>query len=122
MIDHKKKMADISHTVSQLQQLVIDERKRRMDMEHKLSSAQDKIGTAERQTRDLTLKDQQLTSEVASWTVAYNTQIATAAQTNPVASGSGVSNTTQTMLQVSMTVPISFMMTTPLNIPQGPLP
>ena len=115
-------MTDISHTMAQLQQLVIDERKRWMDMEHKLSSAQDKIGIAGHQTRDLTSKNKQLTSEVESWTAAYNTQTASAMQTNLVASGSGVSNTTQTMPQVSMTVPLSLMMTTPLNVPQGPLP
>ena len=73
MTAHEKKMADICHTVSQLQQLVIDERKRRMDMEHKFSSVQDKIGAVERQTCDLTSKNRQLTSEVASWTATYNT-------------------------------------------------
>ena len=38
MTEYEKKMTDISHTVSQLQQLVIEECKRRMTMESQLSS------------------------------------------------------------------------------------
>ena len=44
MTEYEKKMTDISHTVAQLQQLVIDERKRWMTMESQLLSVQDKIG------------------------------------------------------------------------------
>ena len=60
-------MTDISQIVVQLQQLVIDEHKRWMNMESQLSLAQDKIGAAEWQSRDLSMKNQQLASEVASW-------------------------------------------------------
>ena len=42
-------------------------------------------------------------------------------QPNPIASGSGVSSTAQTMPQVSMTVPISSVMTIPLSPSQEPL-
>ena len=45
-----------------------------MSMESQLSSAQDKIGATERQSRDLMMKNQQLTSEVASWQTAFSTQ------------------------------------------------
>ena len=61
-----------------------------------------------------------LETEVASWTTAYNEQMMS--QSNPIGSGSGVSSNTQMMPQVSMTVPISFVMTIPLSPPQGPLP
>ena len=88
MTDYEKKMTDISHTVAQLQQLVIDEQKRQITMEPQLSSAQDKIGAAERQRRDLALKNQQLTSEVASWQTAFDTQVMS--QPIPVASSSTV--------------------------------
>ena len=88
MTEYEKKMIDISHTMAQLQQLVIDERKRRMTLESQLSSAQDKIGATEWQRRDLAMKNQQLVSEVASWQTAFNTQVTS--QTNPVASSSAV--------------------------------
>ena len=53
-------------------------------MESQLSSAQDKIGAAERQSRDLTSKNQQLASEVESWWTAFQKQLAS--QTNPIGS------------------------------------
>ena len=91
-----------------------------MNMEHQLSAAQDKIGAAERRRTALESKNKQLETEVASWTTAYNEQMMS--QSNPIASGSGVSSTAQTISQVSMTAPISSMMTMPLSPPQGPLP
>ena len=118
-------MSDISQKVASLQQLVIDERKRRMTMESQLSSAQDKIGAAEQQSRDLTMKNQQLTSEVASWQTAFNTQ--QMAQSIPVASSStipqmqpGLQPQMQPALQPQMQEPQKL----PLNIqteshPQG---
>ena len=69
--EYEKKMTDISHTVAQLQQLVINEQKRRMTMESQLSLAQDKIGAVERQSHDLSMKNQQLASEVASWQTTF---------------------------------------------------
>ena len=86
MTKYEKKMTDISHTVSQLQRLVIEERKKRITMESQLSSAQDKIGAAKRQRHDLEMKNQQLVSEVASWQTAFNMQLKS--QTNLVASSS----------------------------------
>ena len=91
-----------------------------MSMENQLSAAQDKIGAIERRSTILESKNKQLETEVASSTTAYNEQLTS--QSNPIASGSGVSSTVQTMPQVSMTVSISSMMTMPLSPPQGPLP
>ena len=113
-------MKEVESTVSQLQQLVIDEQKRRMSMENQLSAAQDKIGAAERKSTMLESKNKQLETKVASWTTAYNEQMMS--QSNPIASGSGVSNTVQMISQALRTVPISSMMTMPLSPPQGPLP
>ena len=113
--DYEKKMTDISHTVAQLQQLVIEERKRRMTMESQLSSAQDKIGAAERQSRDLSMKNQQLASEVASWQTAFNTQVTS--QPIPVASSS-----TMPQMQPATQPQMPRPQTIPLQSPQGPLP
>ena len=66
------------------------------------------------------LQNKQLETEVASWTTAYNEQLTS--QSNPIASGTDVSSIVQTVPQVSMTAPISSMMTMPLSPPQGPLP
>ena len=92
--DYEKKMTDISSTVAQLQQLVIDERKNRIKLESQLSSAQDKIGSTERQSRDLILENQKLASEVASWQTAVNLQMTS--QPPPVASGSTVAQSQPT--------------------------
>ena len=117
MTEYEKQMSDISQKVVSLQQLVIDERKRRMTMESQLSSAQDKIGAAEWQSRDLTMKNQQLTSEVASWKTAFNMQ--QMAQSIPVASSSTIPQM-QPALQPQMQGPQKL----PLNVqteshPQG---
>ena len=120
MVAYKAKMKEVESTVSQLQQLVIDEQKKHMNMEHQLSTAQDKIGAVERRSTTLESKNKQLETEVASWTTAYKEQMMS--QSNPIMSDSGVSSTTQKMPQVSMTVPISSVMTIPLSPPQGPLP
>ena len=113
--EYEKKMTDVSQTVAQLQQLVIDERKRRMKMESQLSSAQDKIGAVERQSRDLSMKNQQLASEVASWQTAFNTQVTS--QQIPVASSSTVPQTQPTM-QTQIPGPQALI----LQSSQGPLP
>ena len=55
-------------------------------MEHQLSFAQDQVRTAEQQRNELASKNRQLESEVASWTTAYKTQLAS--QTNPTGSSS----------------------------------
>ena len=117
MTEYEKQMSDISQKVASLQQLVINEWKRRMTMESQLSSAQDKIGAAERQSRDLTMKNQQLTSEVASWQTAFNTQ--QMARSIPVASSSTIPQM-QPALQPQMQGPQKL----PLNVqteshPQG---
>ena len=64
-------------------------------MESQLSSAQDKIGAAERQSRGLSMKNQQLASEVAGWQTAFNTQVTS--QPIPVASSSTVPQMQPTM-------------------------
>ena len=92
--DYEKKMTDISSTVAQLQQLVIDERKNRIKLESQLSSAQDKIGSTERQSRELIMENQKLASEVASWQTAVNLQMTS--QPLPVASGSTVAQSQTT--------------------------
>ena len=84
-------------------------------MESQLSLVQDKIGAAERQRRDLALKNQQLTSEVASWQTAFNTQVTS--QSNPVVSSSTVPQT-QPAMQPQMPGPQTIL----LQSPQGPLP
>ena len=83
-------MKEVESTVSQLQQLVIDERKRRMSMENQLSVVQDKIGAAELKSTVLESKNKQLETEVAT---IYNEQMMS--QSNPIASGSGVSSSVQ---------------------------
>ena len=84
-------------------------------MESQLSSAQDKIGAAERQSRDLSMKNQQLASEVASWQIAFNTQVTS--QPIPVASSSTVPQ-----MQPAMPPQMPGPQTLPLQRPQGPLP
>ena len=113
--DYEKKMTDISQTVAQLQQLVIDERKNRIRMESQLSSAQDKIGFAERQSRDLLLENQQLASEVASWQTACNLQMKS--QPHPAASSSTVPQS-----QVTKQPQAPRPQRSNIPGPQGPLP
>ena len=84
-------------------------------MESQLSSAQDKIGAAKRQRRDLTMKNQQLASKVASWQTAFNMQVTS--QPIPIANSSTVPQT-----QPAMEPQMSGPQTIPLQRPQGPLP
>ena len=100
--DYEKKMTDISSTVAQLQQLVIDERKNRIKLESQLSSAQDKIGSAERQSRELLMENQKLASEVGSWQTAGNIQMPS--QLFPAASGSTVAQSQTTRQPLSRAV------------------
>ena len=86
MTEYEAKLATMSQTLSQLQQLIIDEWKKYIDMESQLFAAQDKIGAAERQRNVLATKNQQLESEVVSWIAAFNKQ--TALQKNPTGSSS----------------------------------
>ena len=82
-----------------------------MMMESQLSSAQEKIGAAERQRRDLAIKNQQLVSEVASWQTAFNTQLTS--QTNPIASSSTVPQVQpamQTQTSVPQMIPLQWQM------------
>ena len=85
---YETKFGEIQHTVDQLQQLVINERNNRMKMETQLSAGQDKIGDAERRTKLLEEKNENLQKELDSWNeettpeYTYNLQ--------SVASGSGL--------------------------------
>ena len=88
-------------------------------MESQLSSAQDKIGAAERQRRDLALKNQQLNSEVASWQTAFNTQVTS--QLNPVASSSTVPQT-QSAMQPQMSGPQTLPLQWQTEIRPPPVP
>ena len=79
--------------MDQLQQLVISERKKRIQMESQLSTAQDKIGAAERRTKLLEQKNENLQKELDSWNEDTTPDFTSNLQS--VASGSGTGNRLQ---------------------------
>ena len=85
---YETRLGEIQHTVDQLQQLVIDERKNRIKMESQLSTAQDKIGAAERRTKLLEQKNENLQKELDSWNEDRPPEFTSNLQS--VASGSGL--------------------------------
>ena len=85
---YETRLGEIQHTVDQLQQLVIDERKNRIKMESQLSTAQDKIGAAERRTKLLEQKNENLQKELDSWNEDTPPEFTSNLQS--VASGSGL--------------------------------
>ena len=85
---YETRLGEIQHTVDQLQQLVINERKDRMKMESQLSAAQDKIGAAERRTKLLEEKNENLQKELNSWNEETTPEYTSNVQS--VASGSGL--------------------------------
>ncbi|MCV6576723.1 MAG: hypothetical protein OIF58_13400, partial [Cohaesibacter sp.] len=100
-------MGEIQHTVDQLHQLVINERKNSMKMESQLSTAQDKIGAAERRTKLLEQKNENLQKELDSWNEDTTPEYTTNVQS--VASGSGLPYFGMPVSQpyVAMSAPVS---------------
>ena len=104
---YETRLGEIQHTVDQLQQLVISERKNRMKMESQLSTAQDKIGAAERRTKLLEQKNENLQKELDSWNDDTTPEYTSNLQS--VASGSGLPYFGMPVSQpyVAMSVPVS---------------
>ena len=104
---YETQLGEIQHTVDQLQHLVISERKNRIQMESQLSTTQEKIGAAERHTKLLEQKNENLQKELDSWNEETPPEFTSNLQS--VASGSGLPYFGMPVSQpdVAMSAPIS---------------
>ena len=104
---YETRLGEIQHTVDQLQQLVISERKNRIKMESQLSTAQDTLGAAERRTKLLEQKNENLQKELDSWNEDTTPEYTSNVQS--VASSSGLPYFGMLVSQpyVAMSAPIS---------------